>query len=115
MWLPLVLAMLRSTLVWTWFICKPILGWLLIIVGLIGMPLPVINGLIFLVIGIALVGPRNRLIRWSRVHLKLLLYRWAALSTPLIGTLGCMALSSSQQVSRRYRRLRWWWQARRSR
>jgi hypothetical protein len=115
MWVTMLLTLLRSVWSWLWLVCRPIFGWLFIIIGLIGMPMPVVNGLIFLAIGIALVGPRNRLIRWSRVHLKLLLYRWAALPTPLVGPLGRLALASARQVSRRHRRLRWWWLARGSR
>ncbi len=115
MWLTILLTLLRSALMWAWMICKPILGWALIVVGLIGMPLPIVNGLIFLVIGVALVGPRNWLIRWSRVHFKLLLYRWAARPGPLVGRLGQLALSSARRVSRQHRRLRWWWLARRPR
>ncbi|WP_129626335.1 hypothetical protein [Candidatus Oscillochloris fontis] len=112
MWMTLLLAIVRSILIWIWLACKPVLGWFLIIIGLIGIPMPIVNGLIFLMLGIALVGPRNRIIRWSRVHLKLFLYRWAALPTPLIGTLGRIALNAARQVSRQHRRLRWWWMSR---
>lgn len=115
MWITLLLAALRALLLGAWFLFKPVLGWLLIVVGLIGMPMPIMNGVIFLMLGIALVGPRNRLIRWSRVHIKLLLARWAALPTPLIGPLGRLANRSAQEISKQHRRLRWWWQARKAR
>jgi hypothetical protein len=109
MWLTLTLVVIRTLILGLWFILRPILGWAFILIGLIGMPLPIVNGLIFLVIGLALVGPRNKLIRWSRIHLKLLLNRWAALSTPGIGALGRLAQRSARQVSRQHRRMRWWW------
>jgi hypothetical protein len=109
MWWTLLFAALRAVLIWLWMVAKPILGWLFIVVGLIGMPMPIVNGLIFLVIGIALVGPRNWLIRWSRVHIKLLLYRWAALTTPVVGDAGRLALEAARKISRQSRRLRWWW------
>lgn len=107
-------AALRVIALSTWLFLKPLLGWVLIIVGLIGMPMPVVNGLIFLVIGLALVGPRNRLIRWSRVQIKLLLDWWAARKTPLIGSLGRLARSAAREVSRKHRRMRWWWLERRA-
>lgn len=108
MWLTLLITVLRTAVFTLWLVLKPALGWLLIVVGLIGMPMPIMNGLIFLVIGLALVGPRNRVIRWSRVQIKLLLERWAALDTPVIGPLGRLARLSARQVSMQHRRLRWW-------
>lgn len=114
MWFTLLLTLLRAVALGTWFVLKPVLGWTLIVIGLIGMPMPIVNGLIFLVIGLALVGPRNRVVRWSRVHIKLLLNRWAALPTPIIGALGRLARRSAQEISRQHRRLRWWLMERRA-
>jgi hypothetical protein len=115
MWLTTLIMILRTIALWLWFVLKPTLGWLLIVVGLIGMPMPIMNGVIFLVLGIALVGPRNRLIRWSRVNIKLLLTRWAALDTPVVGPLGRLALRSAQSLSRQNRRMRWWMLERKAR
>lgn len=108
-----LLAILRTGLIYTWLFFKPILGWFLIIVGLIGMPMPIVNGLIFLVIGLALVGHRNRTIRWARVQIKLFLAYWATREHPLLRTSGRLARRSAQQISRQHRRLRWWMMARR--
>lgn len=108
MWLTFLLTMVRTLIVGFWFVLKPILGWLLIVVGLIGMPMPIMNGVIFLVIGLALVGQRNRVIRWSRVKIKLLLRWWAGLDTPVVGWLGRLAERSAQTISRQHRRMRWW-------
>jgi hypothetical protein len=115
MWLTLTLATARAIILGIWFVLRPLLGWTFIVLGVIGMPLPIVNGLIFLVLGLALIGPRNKLIRWSRVHIKLLLARWAALPTPVVGPLGRFAQRSAQQVSRQHRRVRWWWMERRAR
>jgi hypothetical protein len=115
MGLALMMTLLRAALLATWLVLKPVLGWLFIVIGLIGMPMPIVNGLIFLLIGLALVGPRNRLIRWSRVHLKLFLRQWAAHPAPLIGWIGRLARRSAQQISRQHRRLRWWWLERKAR
>lgn len=115
MWITLFLTALRALALGAWFVLKPTLGWLLIVVGLIGMPMPIMNGLIFLVIGLALVGHRNTLIRWSRVRIKLFLRAWAAVETPVIGHLGRLADRSAREVSRQHRRMRWWWMERQAR
>lgn len=115
MWLAVLLTVLRTVLIAFWAVLKPVLGWILIVVGLIGMPMPIMNGVIFLVIGLALVGQRNKLIRWSRVQIKLLLQWWAALDTPLIAPLGRLAKRSAQTISRQHRRMRWWFMERRAR
>jgi hypothetical protein len=100
----------RMALTWRriWPVLRQVLGWLFILLGLIGLVLPILQGVIFLVIGIALVGRRHRLIRWVSVHFKLFLHRWAALQTPLLGPLGRMALRGQQELSRQRRRLHWW-------
>lgn len=113
-WTLLVLA-LRTVIFSLWLLLKPVLGWLLIVIGLIGMPMPIMNGVIFLLLGIALVGNRNWLIRWSRVQIKLLLAYWAALPTPVVGFVGRLAQRSAQQISKQYRRMRWWQIERRAR
>src|SRR4051812_47479176 len=92
-----------------WPVFHQTLGWIFILIGLIGLVLPILQGVIFLVIGIALVGRRHPLIRWVSIYLKLFLRRWAALQTPLIGPLGRLALHGQQQVSRQRRRLHWWY------
>jgi hypothetical protein len=111
----LLLTAMRIAVLGLWAVLKPVLGWLLIVIGLIGMPMPIMNGVIFLVLGLALVGQRNKLIRWSRVQIKLLLQWWAALDTPLVGPLGRLAQRSAQTISRQHRRMRWWFMERRAR
>jgi len=96
-----------------WPVLRQVLGWLLILLGLVGLVLPILQGVLFLVIGIALVGRRHPVIRWVAVYFKLGLRRWAALQTPLIGPLGRMALRGQQEVSRQRRRLHWWYVERR--
>ena len=91
-----------------WPIVRQVLGWLFILLGLAGLVLPILQGVLFLVIGIALVGRRHPVIRWVSVYLKLFLRRWAALDTPLIGPLGRIARRGQQEVSRQRRRLHWW-------
>jgi hypothetical protein len=103
---------LRRRLAIAWRIIWPVfrqtLGWLFILLGLIGLVLPVLQGVIFLVIGIALVGRRNPLIRRVSVLFKIFLRRWAALDMRLIGPLGRVALRGQHEISRQRRRLHWW-------
>ncbi len=95
-----------------WSVVRPVLGWACILVGIAGIFLPVLQGSIFLVIGVSLVGRRHTLIRWSRVHGKLALRRWAALPTPGIGLMGRLALRVQQESSRQLRRVSFAWRAR---
>jgi hypothetical protein len=57
-------------------------------VGGLGLALPLLPGVPVLVLGIALVGRRTWIIRWAGIHGKLVLRRWAALRTPVIGRAG---------------------------
>ncbi|MBK9710828.1 MAG: hypothetical protein IPO81_05735 [Kouleothrix sp.] len=88
-----------------WPIVRQVVGWILIALGLLGLVLPVLQGVLFLVLGIALVGRRNIVIRYSSVALKRFLRRWAALPTPLIGPSGRVALRAQRQYSRQSRHL----------
>lgn len=110
---------MRQTLgsIWRylWPIVRQVLGWICIFLGLLGLLLPLLQGIPLLVLGITLVGRRHPLIRWAGVRLKLGLRRWAALQTPLIGPLGRLALRIQQETSRQRRRLHWWYAQRRRR
>jgi len=99
-----------------WRLLRQVLGWFFILLGLIGLVLPVLQGVLFLVVGIALVGRRNWLIRRSTLIFKRFLRRWAAVQTPLVGAAGRIALRAQWKVSREsrhlHRRYAEWWQRR---
>src|SRR5688572_23476530 len=97
--------MLASTWRRLWPIIRQVIGWMFILLGLLGLVLPVLQGVLFLVIGIALVGRRNWLIRRSALVFKRFLRRWAALKTPLVGAAGRMALRAQWKFSRESRHL----------
>jgi hypothetical protein len=107
----------RLWLAWrrVWPVLRQVLGWIFIALGIVGMVLPVLQGVLFLMIGIALVGRRNWLIRWCAVRIKLLLRRWAAHPHPLIGRSGRWSLRAQQRLSRQRRRMAWSWMERRAR
>lgn len=90
--LPIYLGILVLPIIWTltrpaerallvrtawqaWPVVRPILGWISLIVGVLGVILPILQGVIFLVIGAALIGPRHWVVRGTRVRYKLLLQR----------------------------------------
>src|SRR5215211_6876400 len=88
-----------------WPVIRQVLGWFFIFLGLLGLLLPVLQGVLFLVIGVALVGRRNWLIRRAALLIKRSLRRWARVQTPVVGPLGRMALRAQHECSRQSRRL----------
>jgi len=95
-----------------WDRVRPVVGWGFILLGIAGLFLPVLQGILFLAIGVKLVGRRSRALRWILVHLKLLLRRWAALRTPGVGAVGRWVWQGWQNTSRQQRQL---WQQNSSR
>ena len=88
-----------------WRLLRQVLGWFFILLGLLGLVLPVLQGVLFLVIGVALVGRKNWLIRRTRLLFKRFLRRWAAMQTPLVGGVGRIALRAQWKCSRESRHL----------
>lgn len=102
---------LQATIAATWRVIWPILrqvlGWLFIVLGILGIFLPILQGVLFLVIGVTLVGHRNPVVRWVSARYKVLLRRWATLETPLVGPTGRLLLRMHRESARQYRRARW--------
>ena len=95
----------RRGLLIAWWLLRQVLGWVFILLGLLGLVLPVLQGVLFLVIGIALVGRRNWLIRRSTLVFKRFLRRWAAVRSPLVSGAGRIALRAQWKYSRESRHL----------
>src|SRR5690242_19712629 len=95
----------RRSLYFTWWLLRQVLGWFFILLGLLGLVLPVLQGVLFLVIGVALVGRRNWLIRRSLLVFKRFLRRWAAAPQPLVRRTGQIALRAQWKCSRESRHL----------
>jgi hypothetical protein len=100
---------------YVWLFARPTLGWFFIALGILGLFLPILQGVLFLFIGTSLVGRRNRLIRWGRVHTKLFIRRWAKHRIRLIAMTGRWALRAQHQFARQERLLHQWLTARMSR
>ena len=88
-----------------WPLLRQVLGWFFILLGLLGLVLPVLQGVLFLVIGVALVGRRNWLIRRSMLVFKRFLRRWATVRAPLVAGAGRLALRAQWKCSRESRHL----------
>ena len=72
----------------SWPVLRPIIGWVCIIMGVLGIILPILQGIVFLVVGAALIGPRHWLIRKARVSYRLLLRGMARSPRPAVRWLG---------------------------
>jgi hypothetical protein len=93
--LPVILLALRA-----------VLGWFSIALGVLGSIFPVIPGLPFLILGVYLVGHRNRVLRWSRVHIRLII-RWASRSRiPWLRWAGCTTRRVQHETMQYMRRWR---------
>src|SRR4051812_40470413 len=95
----------RRSLLIAWWLLRQVLGWFLILLGLLGLVLPVLQGVLFLVIGVALVGRRNPLIRRSMLIFRRFLRRWASARSPLVARIGRFALRAQWKCSRESRHL----------
>ena len=85
-----------------------ILGWFFIGLGVLGVILPILPGMPWLIIGTWLIGRRSRLFRKTGVAGKRFLRRWATHEGPVIGGLGRWALRTQLEASRQRRRVSWW-------
>ena len=99
---------LRTTWHYVGLWLRLILGWFFIGLGVLGVILPILPGMPWLIIGTWLIGRRSRLFRKTGVAGKRFLRRWAAHQRPVIGGLGRWALRTQREASRQRRRVSWW-------
>ncbi len=81
-------------------------GWLSIIIGVLGSIFPVIPGLPFLLIGVHLVGHRDRKLRWLRTHIKLMLRHVSRSRIPAVRYTGKWARRIQYQTLKQMRQWR---------
>lgn len=84
----------------------------LIVIGILGVVLPILPGMPFLITGSLIIGRRSRPLRRASVAGKQFLKRWAAHERPWLARTGRWSLLAQRDSSRRLRRLLWWWQGR---
>jgi hypothetical protein len=94
---------------------RRLFGWLLIAVGIAGLFLPLLPGLVFLPIGVALAGRRSWVIRFTRTRMKRLLRR-AERWPGALGRLGAFVRAKERRMAKflRDRRLGPWERPRRA-
>jgi hypothetical protein len=82
-------------------------GWTVLLVGVLGIVLPLTPAIVLIPAGVAIVGRRQTLIRWARTRLKLLL-RVVETLPGVAGRLGRRLASAERRVAKvlRERRLR---------
>jgi hypothetical protein len=85
-----------------------IIGCIFIVIGILGVILPVLPGTIWLIIASLIIGKRSRILRRASVAGKRWLRRWAALEQPIIRGLGRWSLGMQQDTSRSLRRINRW-------
>jgi hypothetical protein len=78
---------------------RRVLGWGNITLGLLGIVLPVLPGLIFIAVGIVLLGPHDPALRRSAIMIRLILRRWSQCKQRHLRRIG-------QFARRRYREQR---------
>ena len=104
----MALPLLRRVWFSLWRSARLILGWAFIALGILGVILPLLPGMPFLLIGTLLIGRRSRLMRQASVWGKRMLRRWAALDRPVVGAVGRWALRTQRDTSCQLRRITWW-------
>ncbi len=65
-----------------------IVGWISILLGLLGMVLPILPGVILLTVGILLLGPHDPALRRMALSVRLALRRWSQVKQPYLRWIG---------------------------
>lgn len=78
-------------------------GWSSMLLGVLGVILPILPGWPFLFVGVYLIGPRDYRIRWVRVRYCLLLRYITRADIPLLSNLSRLAQRTDYQLMRQLR------------
>lgn len=89
-------------------VVRPVLGWILIVVGISIAISPVPLGFLLVIAGTALVGPRDWRLRWLRVHWRRLVRRMAASEHRLVSVIGTRIRNFERGLQRKLRDGRQW-------
>lgn len=85
-----------------------VVGCVFIVVGILGVILPVLPGTIWFVVATLIIGKRSRLLRRLSVAGKRWLRRWAAHEHRAVSIFGGWSLAAQRDTSRRLRRINAW-------
>ena len=97
-------ALARTACLRIWRALRPSLGWLCLAVGVLGIIFPLLPGIPILLLGVALVGPRNWVLRWASVQEKRLLRRLARHPAPMVRETGSWLARQQRQLTSHLRR-----------
>ncbi len=79
---------------------RRIIGWPLVMVGIVLTPLPIPFGVPLVTVGVLLIGTRDRLVRTGYMYIRRGLRSWADSRLPVVGWSGRFVLARQQQLAR---------------
>lgn len=85
-----------------------IIGCIFIVIGILGVILPVLPGTIWLILASLIIGKRSRTLRRASVAGKRMLRRWTAHEREFVRRVGRWSVAAQQDTSRRLRRIDRW-------
>ncbi len=86
---------------------RGLLGWFLIVIGVIITPLPIPLGIVIIIMGIAVLGPRSRRLRLLFYHARRSLRHLARTAPPFIRQIAHIMLEFERKVTATYRHRNW--------
>ncbi len=95
-WLQYISNLLRS-----------VLGWSLIVIGMIVAPMPIPFGIPMIIVGVAVLGPRSRRLRLMFYTARRRLRELARNNPPLLGSAAMWLLSIERNLMQSYRNRTW--------
>src|SRR5215213_5193043 len=87
---------------------RVVIACIFIVIGILGVILPILPGTIWLIIASLIIGKESRLLRRASVAGKRWLRRLAAHERPGVRWLGRWSLLAQRDTSCRLRRVNWW-------
>jgi hypothetical protein len=87
---------------------RVVLACIFVVIGILGVILPVLPGTIWLIIATLIIGRESRLLRQGSVAGKRWLRRLAAHKNPVVGWVGSWSVAAQRDTSRSLRRVNWW-------
>ena len=86
---------------------RAVLGWFLIVIGIIITPLPIPLGIVIIIMGIAVLGPRSHKLRVLFYHVRRGLRHLARTAPPFIRRIAHTILEFERKVTATHRHRQW--------
>lgn len=88
-----------------------VIGCVFIVIGILGVILPILPGTVWFVIASLIIGKRSRLLRRLSVSGKQMLRGWAGRDQRIVRWIGRWSVAAQRDTSRRLRRINFWFAA----